>query len=47
MTASTLPCHPLVLHTNAGEVTDNGDTIDIDGLERSGDLVWQDKEVTE
>jgi hypothetical protein len=35
-----------VLHTKADEGTNNGDTINIDGLERSSSL-WKDKEVTE
>src|SRR5450759_2082656 len=33
--ACTLPCNTFVLHTKADEATDNGDTISIDGLERS------------
>jgi len=37
---------PLVLHTKADEITDNGDIIFIDGLERSSNL-RKDKEVAE
>jgi hypothetical protein len=46
MAAYPLPCNAFVLHTKADEATDNGDTMDIDGLERSSNL-WKDKGVAE
>jgi hypothetical protein len=36
-------CRPLLLDTKEDEVPANGDTITIDGLERSSNL-WKDKE---